>query len=310
MNTMKAFIYTEYGAPDVLRLADVPKPVPKPNEILVKVHASSVSAGSLWIRKGIYPGSAFYTLFIRLLFGITKPRNPILGNEFSGIVEDAGNDVQSWKKGDAVYGTTTGLKQGAYADYVCIPEMGKQNVIAPKPQNLTFEEAATLPIGGMTALDLLLKANIQQAPKVLVYGASGSVGTFAVQIARAFGANVTGVCSGKNVDLVGSLGAENVLDYTKQDFTECTEKFDIVFDAVGKLETAIRKRLLRQEGKFASIMSPTSEKREHLETLHGMIADGKLKPVIDKVYPFGQLVEAHRYVDLGHKKGNVVIKHL
>lgn len=307
---MKAFIYTEYGAPDVLRLADVPKPVPKPNEILVKVHASSVSAGSLWIRKGIYPGSTFYTLFIRLLFGITKPRNPILGNEFSGIVEDVGNDVQSWKKGDAVYGTTTGLKQGAYADYVCIPEMGKQNVIAPKPQNLTFEEAATLPIGGMTALDLLLKANIQQAPKVLVYGASGSVGTFAVQIARAFGANVTGVCSGKNVDLVGSLGAENVLDYTKQDFTECTEKFDIVFDAVGKLETAIRKRLLRQEGKFASIMSPTSEKREHLETLHGMIADGKLKPVIDKVYPFGQLVEAHRYVDLGHKKGNVVIKHL
>ncbi|TAE22193.1 MAG: NAD(P)-dependent alcohol dehydrogenase [Candidatus Kapaibacterium sp.] len=307
---MRAFIYTEYGAPDVLRLADVPKPIPQANELLVKVHASSVSAGSIWIRKGIFPGSAFFTFFIRLMFGITKPRNPILGYEFSGIVEEVGKDVKAWKKGDAIYGTTTGLKQGSYAEYVCIPELNKQNVIAPKPHNVSFEEAAALPVGVMTALHLLQKANIAKGQKVLIYGASGSVGTFAVQIARAFGASVTGVCSTGNVDLVRSLGAENVLDYTTQDFTNCSEQFDVIFDAVGKLDTATRKRLLRQNGQFRSTTSPTAEKREYLETLHTMIAEGKLQPAIDKVYPFEQLVEAHRYVDLGHKKGNVVIKHL
>ncbi len=308
-NTMKAFIYTEYGAPDVLRLADVSKPIPQANELLVKVHASSVSGGSIWIRRGKVPGAAIFTFLIRLLFGITKPRNPVLGYEFSGIVEEVGANVKAWKKGDAVYGTTTGLKQGAYAEYVCIPETSKLHVIAPKPHSISFEAAAALPVGAMTALQLLQKMNITQGQKVLIYGASGSVGTFAVQIARALGASVTGVCSTGNVDLVRSLGADTVLDYTTQDLAQCTEKFDSIFDAVGKLDTATRKRLLRQNGQFRSTTSPTSEKREYLETLHSMIVEGNLKPVIDKVYPFEKLVEAHRYVDLGHKKGNVVINH-
>jgi NADPH:quinone reductase-like Zn-dependent oxidoreductase len=308
-NRMKAFIYTEYGAPNVLRISDVPKPVPKSNELLVKIHASSVSSGSIWVRQGKFPGPKFYTLFLRLMFGITKPRNPILGFEFSGIVEEIGENVKAWKKGDAIYGTTTDLQQGSYADYLCVPESWKQGVIAPKPQNLNFEEAAVLPVGAMTALDLLSKANIKQARNVLIYGASGSVGTYAVQIAKYFGANVTGVCSTGNVDVVRSLGADEVLDYTKQDLRNCTQTFDIIFDAVGKMETATRKRLLRQSGKFCSIMSPTAEKREYLDALQTMIDQGKLKPVIDRSYPFEQLVEAHRYVDIGHKKGNVVINH-
>lgn len=308
-NTMKAFIYTEYGAPEVLRLVDVPKPVPKANELLVKVRASSVSAGSLWIRQGKFPGPAFYTLFIRLMFGITKPRKPILGFEFSGIVEEVGENVKAWKKGDAVYGTTTGLKQGAYADYLCVPEAWKLGVIAPKPSQLTFEEAAALPVGAMTALDLLSKANISGGKKVLIYGASGSVGTFAVQIAKYFGAKVTGVCSTGNIDLVRSLGADNMIDYTKQNLAEHPETFDVIFDAVGKLEKAVWKRLLAQGGNFRSVRTPISEKREYLDVLHSMIVEGKLHPVIDRTYPFEQLVEAHRYVDMGHKKGNVLIHH-
>jgi NADPH:quinone reductase-like Zn-dependent oxidoreductase len=199
------------------------------------------------------------------------------------------------------------LKQGAYADYLCVPEQWKQGVIAPKPQSLSFEEAATLPIGAMTALDLLSKANIKQARKVLIYGASGSVGTFAVQIAKYFGANVTGVCSTGNKDLVRSLGADDVLDYTTSDLKNCAEQFDIIFDAVGKLDSVTCKRLLRPGGKFCSVRSATAEKREYLDVLHAIIAQGNLKPVIDRTYPLEQVAEAHRYVDAGHKKGNVAI---
>jgi NADPH:quinone reductase-like Zn-dependent oxidoreductase len=248
---------------------------------------------------------------MRLMFGITKPKRPILGVEFSGIVEDVGNDARLFKKGDEVYGTTTGLQQGAYAEYVCVPETWKQGVVAAKPQSLTFLEAAAIPVGAMTALHILKKANIQAGQTILIYGASGSVGTYAVQIAKYFGANVTGACSTANQEFVRSLGADAVLDYTKNDLKNCNEKFDLIFDAVDKLEKATWKPLLREGsgGRFCSVKSPTAEKREYLDVLHAMIAEGKLKPIIDKSYPFEQLAEAHEYVELGHKKGNVVINH-
>lgn len=306
---MKAIIYTEYGAPDVLRLADVSKPVPKSNELLIRVHASSVSSGAIWVRQGRFPTSKILTSLLRLMFGITKPKRPIIGFEFSGIVEDIGENVRRFTKGDEVYGTTTGLKQGSYAEYVCVPETWRQGVVAIKPPTLTFEEAAVLPVGSMTALHLLTKARLQAGQNVLIYGASGSVGTFGVQIAKYFGARVTGVCSTGNVGLVRSLGADAVLAYTKEDMTQSKEQFDIVFDAVGKLKTSELKSLLRKGGTFCSVKSPTDEKLEYLDALHTMIAAGRLKPVIDRSYPFEQMVEAHRYVDAGHKKGNVIIRH-
>lgn len=306
---MKAMIYTEYGAPNVLHLKDVEKPLPQSNELLVKVYASSVTSGTIWIRKGEFPGSKVFTVLLRLMFGITKPKRPILGVEFSGIVEEVGNGVTLFKKGDEVYGTTTGLPQGSYAEYVCIPETCKQGVVEAKPQSLTFLEAAALPVGAMTALHILKKANIQAGQTILIYGASGSVGTYAVQIAKYFGANVTGVCSTANQELARSLGAHVVLDYTKGDFTNCSEQFDLIFDAVGKLNKTTWKPLLRKGGTFCSVKSPTAEKSEYLGELHAMIAQGKLKPVIDKSYAFEGIAEAHEYVELGHKKGNVVINH-
>ncbi len=304
---MRAAVYTKYGSPSVLQLREVEKPVPKSKEMLVRVHASTVSSGVIWIRKGHFPGSKLFTCLIRLVFGITKPKRNVLGFEFSGTVEDIGSDVKLFKKGDEVYGTTTGLKNGAYADYVCIPERWKQGVVALKPQHLTFEEAAALPVGGMTALQILLKAKIQSGHKILIYGASGSVGTYAVQIARYFGATVTGGCSTANIELVKSIGADEVIDYTKADITQYKERFDIIFDAVGKLKTSKCKPLLNKGGRFCSVKSLTHEKNQYLDLLHKMISEGKLKPIIDRSYSLEHIVEAHKYVDLGHKKGNVVI---
>jgi len=304
---MKAIAYTEYGSPDVLKLTEVEKPTPKSNEVLVRVHASSVSIGVIWIRKGAFPGSKIFTFFIRLIFGIKRPKRPILGFEFSGIVEEVGGDVKLFKKGDQVYGTTTGLKNGAYAEYVCIPEKWRMGVIAPMPKELTFDEAAVLPIGGMTAYDLLRRTNIKPSQKVLIYGASGSVGTYAVQLAKSLGGIVTGVCSTSNIELVKSIGAEEVIDYTKTDIGKYEKKFDVVFDAVGKMPAATLKALLHKKGKYISVKSITSEKTEHLTFLNKLVEEGKLRPVIDRKYPLEQMVEAHEYVELGHKKGNVVI---
>jgi len=305
---MKAIVYTQYGEPDVLQLKDVEKPAPKENEILVKVHASTVTSGVVYIRRGTHPDSKFFTFAMRLVFGFTKPKKTILGYEVSGEVEAVGADVTLFQKGDQVFGTTTNLDAGAYAEYVCLPEAWKGGVVARKPANLTHEEAAAVPIGGMAALEILNKANIQQGQKVLVYGASGSVGTFAVQLARHhFGAEVSGVCSTSNLEFVRSLGADHVIDYTVEDFSQRGETYDVVFDAVGKLSTAKGKSALKKGGTYLTVKSPTTETTDKLLLLMDLVEAGKLKPAIDKSYPLEQTAEAHRYVDKGHKKGNVVI---
>lgn len=304
---MKAIVYRTYGAPEVLQVQEIEKPVPKGNEVLVKVHASTVTAGTIWIRKGEFPGSRLFTFLLRLMYGFKQPQKPVIGFEFSGIIETAGTNVSKFKKGDSVYGTTTDLKQGAYAEYVCIPESWKQGVIAHKPETLSFEEAAALPIGAMTAYHILQKRSIQKGAKVLVYGASGSVGSYAVQLAKFQGAEVTAVCSAVNLELAKSLGAEEALDYQTNDLSQLTKRFDVVFDAVGKLPSVKGKSLLKPGGKWCSVKSMTSEKTSYLDEFHKMISEGKLKPVIDRTYPLEEIVDAHRYVESGRKKGNVVI---
>lgn len=304
---MKAIVYTEYGPPDVLHLKDVEKPTPKSNEILVKVYATTVSSGTIWARSGKHRDSKLLTLALRIFFGISKPKKAILGYELSGEVEAVGKDVKRFQVGDKVFGTTTGLKNGAYAEYICMPEEWKQGVVAKNPENVSYDEAAAIPIGGMTALHILRSGNIEKGQKVLIYGASGSVGTYAVQLAKHFGAEVTAVCSTSNVDLARSLGAEKVIDYTKDNFTQMGEVYDVIVDAVGKISRSGSKGCLKAGGKYLSVKSPTSEKIEYLVYLKQLAEAGKLRPVIDRRYPLEQISEAHSYVEKGHKKGNVVI---
>ena len=304
---MKAIVYTQYGPPEVLRLQEVEKPAPRDREVLVKIHATTVTIGDTIMRSLNMPISGWQRLLARFYLGIRKPKRPILGMELAGDIESVGREVTRFKPGDPVFASTFAVNFGGYAEYKCLPENG---VLALKPTNLTYEEAAAIPGAGQTAWQCLKKGRIQRRQTVLIYGASGAVGTYAVQLAsRHFGADVTGVCSGTNLELVKSLGASRVIDYTREDFTQSGATYDVIFDAVGKLLPAQGKKALKPGGVYINVLadSDSDEKLENLLVLKELVEAGKLKPAIDRVYPLEQIVEAHRYVEQGHKKGNVVI---
>lgn len=322
---MKAIVYEEYGSPDVLQLRDIPKPVPQADEVLIKVHATTVTTGDCNMRGFVFVPPGF-GLMSRLMFGIRKPRKAVLGLEVAGEIEAVGSSVRRFKVGDQVFGLD-GNRVGAYAEYTCRSETGG---LVIKPAHMSYEEAAAFPNGALTAFTFLKKmANVHSGQKVLIVGASGSVGSSAVQIARHFGAEVTGVCSSRNAELVKSIGADRVIDYTKGDFTRNGEVYDIIFDTVGKTTFSRCKNSLTPNGIFLAgaggldamlLMVWTSlfggkkvkagissESQEDLEFLKQLAETGAIKPVIDRCYPLETISEAHRYVDAGHKKGNVVI---
>ncbi len=314
---MKAIVFTKYGPPDVLQLKEVVKPAPKDNEVLIKVHATTVTAGDWKTRKAD-------SFAIRFLFGLIKPKKNILGFEFAGEIESVGKGVTLFKNGDQVFGTR--IDGGAYAQYMSLPEDG---VVAIKPTNMTYDEAAAGSSGAVAALQGLRLGNIESGQKVLIYGASGSLGTIAVQIAKAIGAEVTGVCGTSNVEMVKSLGADSVIDYTKEDFAKNGETYDIIFDTVGKSSYSQSKGSLKERGVYVASWpslplliqvlrsSVMGSKKARLMTespalkslmfIKGLFEAGNLNPVIDRRYSLEQMVEAHTYVETGHKKGNVVI---
>jgi NADPH:quinone reductase-like Zn-dependent oxidoreductase len=320
---MKAIVCTKYGPPEVLQLKEVEKPIPRDNEVCIRIFATTVTSGDSRVRSFTVPLS--FWLPARIALGLRRPKNAVLGSELAGEIVAAGREVKLFRKGDQVI-AYPGHYGGGYAEYICMPENG---CLAIKPSNMTFEEAAVIPFGGNTALYFLKKANIRSGQKVLIYGASGSVGTFAVQIARYFGAYVTGVCGTGNLGLVASLGAGKVIDYTKEDFTQNGETYDVIFDTVGKSSFSDCMRSLKKEGiylhavatpavmlrmRWASMISGKKliggtaiPDTENLVLLKELAEAGKIKPVIDRCYPMEQIAEAHRYVDKRHKRGNVVM---
>ncbi|MDZ4481026.1 NAD(P)-dependent alcohol dehydrogenase [Bacillus cereus] len=299
---MKAIICTQYGPPNVLQLQNIEKPIPKKNEVLVKIHATSVSTGDCRIRG--FNSPLLFWIPMRIILGFRKPRKPILGVELSGEIEDIGTDVTQFKKGDQVFALTE-LNLGGYAEYTCVHESG---LIALKPTNVTYEEAAVIPFGGTSALHFLRKGQIKKGQRVLIYGASGSVGTAAVQLAKYFGATVTAICSSSNFDLVTALGADNVIDYMKEDFTKRGEHYDIIFDAVGKYNKSLCTDALMPNGKYVSVNGMMAKvSKEDMNLLKQLAETEKLKPVIDRTYRLEEIAEAHIYVEKGHKKGNVSI---
>jgi NADPH:quinone reductase-like Zn-dependent oxidoreductase len=328
---MKAIVYSEYGSPDVLHLGEVATPTPQENEVLVKIHATTVSYGSVAARTfGKMPPHEFNMPFLfwlgaRIAFGWSKPKKPILGIEFSGVVESVGSAVTAFKPGDAVFGYR-GQGMACFAEYVTMPADG---LIAHKPENISHAEAATIPYGALTALTLLRRLNIQPGQKVLVHGASGSIGAFAVQIARQMGAVVTGTCGAGRMEYVKALGAEHVIDYSREDFTRNAEQYDLVIDVLGRSSFDACKRVLTPQGvyfpvsfKFTQVrqmlwtrrsrgqrvhLGLSDEKPADMHTLKGMIGAGTLKGYVDRCFPLAQAVEAHRYYESGQRGGNVVL---
>ena len=320
---MKAIVCTRYGPPEVLQLKELEKPTPKDNEVLVRVHAATVTAGDCELRSLKLPLS--WQLVARIGFGFRGPRKKILGQELAGEIESVGKAVTLFRKGDQVF-AFTGLRLGAYAEYDCLPEKG---LITTKPANVTYHQAATVPVGGLHALHFLRRANIQTGQKVLINGAGGSIGTIAIQLAKSYGAEVTGVDSSNKLDMIRSIGADKVIDYTKDDFTKNGETYDVIFDTVGKSSFSGSIRSLKENG-FYLLGNPglsqqvrrlwtsmrsskkviggmLSYRTEDLVFLRELIEAGKIRSVIDRCYPLEQTAEAHRYVDTGQKKGNVVI---
>ncbi|MEH7400228.1 NAD(P)-dependent alcohol dehydrogenase [Gottfriedia acidiceleris] len=321
---MKAIICTKYGPPEVLQTTEVEKPKIKDDEVLIKIHATTVTAGDVKLRSSDFP--FMYWLPSRLMFGLTKPKNQIPGCELAGEIVTVGKNVRNFKTGDQVFGYS-GFTFGANAEYISLHEEG---VLAKKPINMSFEQAAAVPVGALTALHFLRRSIIQNGQKVLIYGASGSVGTYAIQLAKYFGTEVTALCSTSNLELVRALGANEVIDYTNEDFAKSKKTYDIIFDTVGKSSFPNCKRLLNKDGVYLlsavwklsvyfqaiwsniisnkkTILGVANMNYEDLNYIKALIEADKLKAVIDRQYPLEQIVEAHRYVEKGHKKGNVVI---
>jgi NADPH:quinone reductase-like Zn-dependent oxidoreductase len=302
---MRAVVCTKYGPPEVLRLAEVPKPVPKAREVLIRVVATTVTRGDVRMRSFDVPRGMW--LVARLYLGIFRPKRSVLGMSLAGIVEATGSEVTRFEVGDAVFASTFGANFGGYAEYKCLPEDG---MLALMPAGTGFGEAAAIPGGATTALRMIRKAEIQAGQSVLVYGASGAVGTCAVQLARHFGATVTGVCSTANLELVRSLGADEVLDYTRGELAACRDRFDVFVDAVGKTTASQGRKHLKESGRYLNVHAASGHDGERIEELlfvTELVAAGKLKTIIDRTYPLDQIVEAHRYVDTERKRGNVVV---
>jgi NADPH:quinone reductase-like Zn-dependent oxidoreductase len=322
-DNMKAIVYEHYGAPEVLQLRELPTPVPGRNEVLIRVHATTASSGDWRVRSLDVP--AGFGLLARLALGVFRPRQPILGTELAGEIVAVGQDVRRFKVGDQVF-AFPGARMGSYVEYKALPEDGP---LALKPPNLSYEEAAALSFGGMTALHFLRKAGVKPGDQVLINGASGAVGTAAVQLAKHFGAEVTGVCGTGNLTLVRSIGADKVIDYTREDFTTGGQTYDIIMDTAGTATWSRSKHALKPGGRLLAVLGslpallqapwvaltssrrviggPSPERVEDLRFLAELAAAGKYRPVIDRRFAFDQMVEAHRHVDAGHKKGSVVV---